>query len=347
MQSPHSKMTLKEKLDFIDEEIRKLHLCCSLAGYTESEIESFAQPFFKKDVNHLGSAGWTSWKAWKKTAAALVVVMLVLPFVYYPAFRVLCGLTRLGGKQILPLLDWTAIWNEGCLVRNPLYEPMNVTMADCEVCENTEQLARLHNLDSFLLMRLREQHVPFIAEDASVNWKNNSNITLAQLAGMYNRHPLLIDKESCKMQSNVRGVFFDHKILLNKVVTGKIDQFYAHWQNCDMSAAKALRQIYKLPYFLPSAYTPPKEDWVLISSNYSSKILKPLSFTQDIIFLIQLKGENHVYISAIDLCKTVCPVLQATLQQGEVLAVPNGIWNIEYLPSNSSENIAIAVEVSF
>ena len=55
-----------------------------------------------------------------------------------------------------------------------------------------------------------------------------------------------------------------------------------HWphycrQNCDINAVKALRKFYQRPYFLSSSVSPAHFNWVLMSSDYNTKIYKKVS----------------------------------------------------------------------
>ncbi|BFZ11687.1 hypothetical protein BsWGS_14725 [Bradybaena similaris] len=340
-------MTLQEKLDFIDDEIKKLNLLCIKAGYTASQIESFAQPFFKKETNNFGSRIWTSGETKKRQAVAFVATVFVAVLLcrYTRVDRVVYATVRHIGKQILPLWDWAAIHTDECFVKNPLYEPMEIDLWDCELCETTDKLERVHNVGSDRLLEYKHRQVPVIVQDAYVNWGNSSNISIAQLAELYNTYPDLKDEDSCKFRTNIRGIGWSHITLMNQVLAGRADHFYAHWKNCDAWAAKALRHIYGRPYFLPSAFTLASSNWVFLSSNYSGKIFKPVEVSTDLLLLIQLKGQNHVNVEPAELCKNYCSQFEVTLQQGEILVVPTLVWSAEYLPSSSPENIAIAFTV--
>ena len=48
----------------------------------------------------------------------------------------------------------------------------------------------------------------------------------------------------------------------------------AYRQNCDIHAVKALRKFYQRPYFLSSSVSPAHFNWVLMSSDYNTKIYK-------------------------------------------------------------------------
>ena len=96
------KMTVQEKLDFIDDELKKIYVFCAKSGYSASQVENFARPFFQRDVHHLGSSIWASGKAWKRRAVALTTVLVatVLLFRFDPAYRLACALSKQGAIQV-------------------------------------------------------------------------------------------------------------------------------------------------------------------------------------------------------------------------------------------------------
>jgi hypothetical protein len=63
-------------------------------------------------------------------------------------------------------------------------------------------------------------------------------------------------------------------------------------QNCDIHAVKALRKFYQRPYFLSSSVSPAHFNWVLMSSDYSTKIYKKVS----ILALIRMYEGNKVML---------------------------------------------------
>ncbi|KAK6999461.1 Dat protein, partial [Biomphalaria glabrata] len=95
------KMTLQEKLDFIDGEIRKIHVFCTKSGYSATQIEQFAKPFFEKENNSICSTIWVSGKAWKRRVVALItmVVATVFLFRYDPAYQLASALSKQGAIQ--------------------------------------------------------------------------------------------------------------------------------------------------------------------------------------------------------------------------------------------------------
>lgn len=96
------KMTLQEKLDFIDGEIRKIHMFCTKSGYSASQIEHFAEPFLNRSSSHISSVIWVSGKAWKRRAVALttVIVATLFLFRYDPAYKLASAISKQGAIQV-------------------------------------------------------------------------------------------------------------------------------------------------------------------------------------------------------------------------------------------------------
>lgn len=53
--------------------------------------------------------------------------------------------------------------------------------------------------------------------------------------------------------------------------------FYFLRENCNKKAAKALRQLYRRPYFIPFMVDFTDSNWVLISSDFKGKVYKEVS----------------------------------------------------------------------
>lgn len=114
-----TKMTLQEKLDYIDDEIRKIHIFCTKSGYTASQLEHFAKPFFQKEGQHFTASIWVSGKAWKRRTVALaaMLVAMVLLFRFDPAYQVACALSKQGAIQVSDIcvdFFYVSFYNKYC-----------------------------------------------------------------------------------------------------------------------------------------------------------------------------------------------------------------------------------------
>lgn len=70
-----------------------------------------------------------------------------------------------------------------------------------------------------------------------------------------------------------------------------------------------------------------------------------INFSPDtkIVFLVQIKGFNYIRLKAKDPCSKSCEVLQEVLNEEEILMFTTELWQLEYLPGEETENIALAI----
>lgn len=78
-------LSLKEKINLIDSEIRQLYEFCAKAGYTQPQIEECAQPLLalQSREKHI------QWFRWLFSFALLAAVVTFL-FYYDPTYRQIC-----------------------------------------------------------------------------------------------------------------------------------------------------------------------------------------------------------------------------------------------------------------
>ncbi|KAH9492908.1 hypothetical protein Btru_032585 [Bulinus truncatus] len=336
------KMTLQEKLDFIDGEIRKIHVFCTNSGYSATQIEQFAKPFFERESSNISSTIWVSGKAWKRRVVALVtmIVATVFLFRYDPAYQLASAISKQGAIQILPLWDWTQVYHAQCWFENPLYTPSGLQLSDCEVCEAVDKVKKLQDVDGIQLFEeYIHTDIPVIITDGANDWMKSKNISIAKLAEMYQGQ--LSQFDICGSSSNFKNL--DHRQLFKLFVSKKIDRFYANWINCHQAAAKAFRALYQRPYFLPPSVSLLPVSWVSISSNYSSKLFKKVDMNYELTLYIQVKGQSKIRLQLEDTCYDVCTSFDEVLQEGEILLTTNYLWKLFYMPGVKDENIAFVL----
>ncbi|GFO33694.1 Dat protein [Plakobranchus ocellatus] len=346
------KMTVQEKLDFIDDEIRKICAFCTKSGCSASQIETFAKPFFQRDVHHFSTSIWASGKAWKRRGVALTAVLVatVLLFRFDPAYRLACALSKQGAIQILPVWDWTEIYTSRCWLENPLYQVApGLQMSDCEICEGIDSIDRLTDLDPGELIKWYiSRDTPVIVEDGNRDWRDVANYSsLADFAKIFVNNPALRGYRSCHFSTNLRQKNLDHVDLLEMLIQGQMDKFYGQWENCNAQTYKAFRRMFKKPYFLPPTIGVASPSWVFISANYSGKIFKPVEISGDLVLFMQITGASRVRLEPWEPCTGVCKGFDETLREGSILVATDFLWKIDYIPTNNAENIAIAVGGSF
>nr|CAD7461089.1 unnamed protein product [Timema tahoe] len=188
-------------------------------------------------------------------------------------------------------------------------------------CEALEQVDRLgsvayeHLLDSYL-----NRDAPLIVMDAMESWPvmNTDNFWFDNITQLYLQDEKLVDTVPCILTTNLRPGSSDLHAFLKRINSPKIDKWFVHWQNCDIHAVKALRKFYQRPYFLSNSVSPAHFNWVLMSSDYTTKIYKKVELDSGLIMLAQLRGSTSFKLTPHNPCNSSCPELLGDLQEGEM-----------------------------
>lgn len=88
-------MSLTEKLEYFDREIRLLHQFCINSGYSKEQIQQSAEPFIRA----------TDSLAWRKTKKKMIyfgVIIAVLASLYHfnPAFKLIAAICRITAIKV-------------------------------------------------------------------------------------------------------------------------------------------------------------------------------------------------------------------------------------------------------
>ncbi|XP_046558064.1 uncharacterized protein LOC124267194 [Haliotis rubra] len=336
-------MSFQEKIEYIDQEIRKLHVFCVNSGYSSTQIEGFVDPFTQsmKSVNR---------ERWTRRAIRLAIFVAVAAALFYidPVYKLICVVGKKSAISVLPVWDWTKIYHSSCLVENPYYSGGQLTTEDCELCESLTGIERVRSLsqDDILDMYLKRD-LPVIVEDGTKGWIPSDEYSIAKIAQAYQLSQVLREHSSCSFNSNLRQQYKEHRKLLNKAAKGEITNYFAHWENCFADAAKAFRYLYKRPYFLPPTVEIGISNFVFIASNYTGKVPKKIDMAQSMVVLAQVKGTMQVTVRPREPCNTVCESMKETLSEGEIFVVTDMLWSLEYVPHAKDESITIGLGGSF
>nr|CAD7198269.1 unnamed protein product [Timema douglasi] len=189
-------------------------------------------------------------------------------------------------------LGWAELsWMQGMMSAHPSYsvhdfqshyvssglyhhENGEIGAQSCEALEQVDRLGSVayeHLLDSYL-----NRDAPLIVMDAMESWAvmNTDNFWFDNITQLYLQDEKLVDTVPCILTTNLRPGSSDLHAFLKRINSPKIDKWFVHWQNCDIHAVKALRKFYQRPYFLSSSVSPAHFNWVLMSSDYTTKIYK-------------------------------------------------------------------------
>ncbi|GLH14005.1 Uncharacterized protein GBIM_18454 [Gryllus bimaculatus] len=341
-QRKQKEMEYQEKLKLLDEELMSFYLYCQQVGFTEAEMNIICAPL----VSALRRSQL------KKGAKILASVILILGTIYGicqmgSVSMHLTAIGRLFMIKLLPFWDWTSMFYESCLVSNPFYGEYTLTEEDCVSCEALENIDRMGGVTyEQLLDNYISRDAPLIVVDAMENWlvMNTDDFWFDNITQLYLNDDKLIDTVPCILTTNLRPGSSDLHVVLKRIHSPKVDKWFVHWQNCDIHAVKALRKFYQRPYFLSSIVSPAHFNWVLMSSDYNTKIYKKVELDSGLIMLAQLRGSTSFRLSPHNPCNSSCPELQGDLQEGEMLVFTNFMWTFEYFPGRNLDNVAILTE---
>ncbi|KAB7507276.1 hypothetical protein Anas_03737 [Armadillidium nasatum] len=214
-----------------------------------------------------------------------------------------------------------------------------------KVCEKSFSVETFERLPSSVVWEeLLPSDVPFKVIDAMDTWSvmNEDNFWFDNVTDLYSSKRL-INIEPCDLVTNVKIPTNDLQSFFEIIHRREIQSWFGHWENCERKAAKALRYLYKRPYFLPRIVDIWESNWVLMSSNYFSRYYHQLNFSTDLLILAQLRGWNKFRLIPKDPCDFNCYPISGVLAEGQILVVTSLIWELEYKPGEGTDNFAIAV----
>lgn len=343
-------MSLDEKMDYLDREIRLLHKFCLDSGYNPKQIEKSAEPF-------ISTCKSTSRKRWMQRLMGLSILVAVFSALMYydPAYRLVLATGRKATIKILPIWDWTKIWDTDCLIKNPIYsEETELSENDCEICKKLKSLDRVKNISRDVIIEdYLKNEKPVIVEDGTVDWPEDKIMTIDKLSHIYKTHHVLKLFVGCQFKCSGLNRHGNHKIFLQQLSDKKIKKGYAHWENCFKESAKAFRQYYKRPYFLPELVEITDTNWVFISSDYDMEEGESVEIPMEsnAVLIMQVKGSMTIGLFPRSPCDEgkKCQDLTEVLEEGEIMVVPltDLLWSLEYQTVPGKENVAIAIGMSY
>lgn len=92
-------MSIQDKIDYFDREIRLLHQFCVNSGYSKHEIRKSAEPF-------LSATDVLAWQKTKRKLLQISVVIAILAVVYYcdPTYRFIVAVSRITAIKVFLML---------------------------------------------------------------------------------------------------------------------------------------------------------------------------------------------------------------------------------------------------
>ncbi|XP_049766994.1 uncharacterized protein LOC126100432 [Schistocerca cancellata] len=341
-QKKTKEMEYEEKLKLLDAELMSFYQYCKQAGFTPAEMDIICAPLVASLRKHF-------LKKVAKVVSSIVIVAAVL----YGFLQIdvvnnhASALGRLLLIKLLPVWDWTYLFYESCLVTNPFYGDYSLTEEDCISCETLDAIDRVGGVSyEQLLDNYLSRDAPLIVVDAMDSWPvmNTDDFWFDNITQLYLQDEKLADTVPCILTTNLRPGSSDLHVVLQRIHSLKVEKWFVHWQNCDIHAVKALRKFYQRPYFLASSVSPAHFNWVLMSSDYNTKVYKKVELDSGLIMLAQLRGSTAFRLTPMNPCNSSCPMLLGDLQEGEMLVFTNFLWAFEYFPGRNLDNVAILTE---
>lgn len=334
--------SMEEKLDLIDQEIQTLHRFCIDNGFSPRQIERCAVPIWK----HIQESRKRRWKILLLKTTAVLGLVAALAYCD-PAIKIATACGRIAMIKMLPYWDWMKYYNnDGCLLDNPYFkvEEQRLYDEDCDICKDTTVIGRLNKVSQVVISEAYiKRDIPVIITDGLVGWLAQQLFSLKFLYELYNKDEVLKNVPTCFFASNIQLKSTSAKLFLARVFQSQLTNWYAHWEDCEISSLHILRQFFKRPYFLAPMIETAKLNWILLSSDYNAKNYKSVDMGTPLSWLAQVKGKNKIRLVPRIPCNSTCSTLYTVLHEGEIVVWTDFLWSMDYLPVSSGSQLNIAI----
>ncbi|CAG9770056.1 unnamed protein product [Ceutorhynchus assimilis] len=259
----------------------------------------------------------------------------------------LTAITRIIMIKFLPYFDWRYLKDEVCLI--PKQKPLLIDQGvfDCDLCESLRDFEyfplspHLSDLSDYI-QRAIDVEKPLVINGGIEHWiKTTPEDFIGQI----------IDKDAfarsipCNLFTNVYNSKKGDIDLLSLFEKRKyFDNFFMHFQNCDLEAMKVFRNFTYRPSILPDELSPVTYNWLIWNKNYNAPNYKRLNLIEKTTVVGQLFGNTRLRLVPRKNCENVCEVLKGILPAGHFLIVTS-LWDLEYLAEGDGENMAAVLEI--
>lgn len=338
--SANNSDSYEDAVEKINDELTSVVDLCKQRGYSPKEIEKTAKHFYR-DIRYSNVKLWLT----RIAKIGIFLAVLVLIVQWRPVKRLYSTCSRRLFISLIPYWNWTPMFDKRCLFENPSYKGFDLTEADCELCEGLGNLKRVNNTNMIeISQRFLKRDIPVIVEDGLRDWGSLSNMNISHMAEIFLKHPILRQYPSCEFVSNMRTKYrSDHRAFLRRVKREDVSEYYAYWENCEKEAARAFREFFKRPYFLPPMVQLSDTNWVYVSSMFKGKKRKEITIYRQMNMIIQIKGEIDIFIQPRGVCEYSCDELSGTLKEGEILLTTDFLWDLKYFPGLVEESVGIGI----
>ncbi|XP_065840258.1 uncharacterized protein [Oscarella lobularis] len=335
----------------IEERLGALVAECVDEGMSESQLRDVARPLVVVHARARRRARLRRFLRWLLILAALIGILL-----FDPTYRLVCIVGRLGTKHLLvPYWDFTVHYNNDCIIRNPYFvedDEGGENLINCELLTDVCEVGvnRTSNIDGkSVANHYLKSSRPLIVTDAMEGWKTKG-LDVKGLAEIFQSTSVLDESVPCSLQSTDSKV----KEIRHVFEMSQGERVLTSWQNCELKAVKAIRRLYKRPYFLPGMAEMTSTNWIVVGtggSNENYHRVVPL-FDGLAAWIAVLSGTLDIKVVTQDICSAFCKTgsLDLTVTAGEILIFPTSTWWVMIYhkqQENEEDAIALASTVSW
>ncbi|XP_065186932.1 uncharacterized protein LOC135817637 [Sycon ciliatum] len=339
-----------EKVKLINEELEDLLARCRSAGLNDHETRQCAG-YFQNAAHQVRRKKLLRYVC----IYSFLVASLCGAFYFNPTYNWISAHARLASIQFIPYYDFTKMYNDQCLVNNPLYEEPTQELS-CDICKELgdaiESVTAAEASPSVIMNDFLDIQVPVVITKALGSWPAvNNKLDLDDIYKLYKESKVLRDNFSTGPHCQIvgpRDTFEDVLDALGK--REDVTSFSAAWQNCEIKAYKEFRKLYRRPDFLPPAAEASQYNTVITSfgkkkeaGEFTSQSLGLVQGENDLaVWIGQVSGELHYTISPVGECSK-CQTFDVYLGENDFLIVPLDLWEVSYRPVSASAPDAYAI----
>nr|XP_023012909.1 uncharacterized protein LOC111502949 [Leptinotarsa decemlineata] len=308
---------------------------------TDNITEDYSTEGFK-EFKCKGPKEFKCFNTFDYTILLIIVLSLSVYFLTYieSISWQLSSIGRIFLIKILPYYDWRPLKNKQCLI--DAFSKENELLDDnlnCDICENIKHIEVYETIDEDILdERYIKRDRPVILSKGLEMWPNDSKF-IQELR--LNEH--FSSSYPCELSTDIlKDLRTIYQIIEN---VDQFDEFFLHFQNCDVDAMKIFRRFTFRPEALPPVYSPVLYNWLIWNKNYNTSNYKRVALVEKVAVFGQLFGYTYVSLIPRKNCEFVCPQLNIKLTGREML-IFSSLWDLEYRPFEKGENMAVILETS-
>lgn len=269
----------------------------------------------------------------------IILLILIYLLTYFDnIYWHVSAVGRIALIKLLPFFDWRYLKNKQCLIEKFGSSPTNLNLYfNCDLCENIKNIHVYEDIDEdTLVQRYLGLDVPLILTKGLEEWPKQSGFIkdVVRDDEFYYSYP-------CKLSTSTYRGWSIAGELLERIKL--FDEFFLHFQNCELEAMRALRKYTYRPKFLPQIYAPILYNWLIWNKDYNTTNYKNIDLVEKVAVFGQIFGMSYVRLTPKLNCENICPALNIALSDGESLIFTN-LWNLEYRPREIGENMAVILE---